>query len=182
MCLFLETLVVNTSTPLFQTVLNIDCSRLGMRLDRVHLKNGTVKRTIKSYFRLLEFAKRFILWLVIFCEAVSLPTLMLIRTTWMWWPLGIKMGNLSMLCSLKMLSEICWVCNDGRKLLFCHLLTLCSGMKTCQVGVRQRALWGCARLENQKWQLSFISLWFEKCLRLAPCFDAPDCLKGDRWW
>ena len=28
-----------------------------MRLDLVHVKNGTVKRTIKSYFRLLELAK-----------------------------------------------------------------------------------------------------------------------------
>ena len=53
MCLFLEFLVVNISTPLFQRVLNIDCSRLGMRLDRVHVKNGTVKRTIKSYFKRL---------------------------------------------------------------------------------------------------------------------------------
>ena len=78
--LVLETLVVNTSTPLFQRVLNIDCSRLGMRLDRVHVKNGTVKRTIKSYFRLLEFAKSLILWLVIFCGAVNMPTSMLIRT------------------------------------------------------------------------------------------------------
>jgi hypothetical protein len=36
MCLFLETLVVNTSALLFQSMLNIDCSRLGMRLDRFH--------------------------------------------------------------------------------------------------------------------------------------------------
>ena len=30
-----------------------------MRLDRVHVKNGTVKRTIKSYFRRLGLVKRF---------------------------------------------------------------------------------------------------------------------------
>ena len=51
--LVLETLVVNTSTTLFQRVLNTDCSRLGMRLDRIHVKNGTVRRSIKSYPRLL---------------------------------------------------------------------------------------------------------------------------------
>ena len=57
MCLYLETLVVNISTLLFQKVLNIDCSSLGMRLDRAHVKGGTVKRTNKSYFRLLELIR-----------------------------------------------------------------------------------------------------------------------------
>jgi hypothetical protein len=58
MCLFLETLVVNISTPLFQRVPNIDCSRLGIRLDRVYVKSGTVKRTNKSYFSLLGLVRR----------------------------------------------------------------------------------------------------------------------------
>ena len=38
-------------------MLNIDCSRLGIRLDRVHVKSGTVKRTNKSYFRLLKLIR-----------------------------------------------------------------------------------------------------------------------------
>ena len=49
---------MNISTPLFQRVLNIDCSRLGIRLDRVHVKSGTVKRTNKSYFSLLGLARK----------------------------------------------------------------------------------------------------------------------------
>ena len=54
MCLFLEALVVNTYTLLFQKVLNIDCSKLGMCLDHLRVKSGTVKRTSKSNVRLLK--------------------------------------------------------------------------------------------------------------------------------
>ena len=57
MCLFLEALVANTSTLLFQRVLSIDCSKLGMCLDRLRIKSGTVKRTNKSYFRLLKLSR-----------------------------------------------------------------------------------------------------------------------------
>ena len=57
MCLFLEALVANTSTLIFQRVLSIDCSRLGIYLDRLRIKSGTVKRTNKSYFRLLKLIR-----------------------------------------------------------------------------------------------------------------------------
>ena len=49
--------MANTSTPLFQRVLSIDCSRLGIYLDRLRIKSGTVKRTNKSYFRLLKLIR-----------------------------------------------------------------------------------------------------------------------------
>jgi hypothetical protein len=49
--------VANTSTLLFQRVLSIDCSKLGMCLDRLRIKSGTVKRTNKSYFRLLKLSR-----------------------------------------------------------------------------------------------------------------------------
>ena len=43
---------------IYQGVLNIDRSRLGMRLDRFHVKSGTVKRTNKFYFSLLELERK----------------------------------------------------------------------------------------------------------------------------
>ena len=54
MCLFLEVLLANTSTLLFQRVLSIDYSRLGICLDRLRIKSGTVKRTNESFFSLLK--------------------------------------------------------------------------------------------------------------------------------